>query len=167
MDSRHGILFSMTEASIRGKKVMIVEDDPLLHNLLADKMTILREKGVEVYPMVNAEEGLEKVTEAKPDLVLLDLVLPGMNGFEFLEKLRQLPELEKTPVVVLSNLSGEEDKERARKLGVVAYFIKADFSLSEISGAVEDVRVGRARPPHEGEPPSIKKTASGGYMVYL
>lgn len=146
---------------------MIVEDDPLLHNLLADKMALLREKGVEVLPMVNAEEGLEKAIEAKPDLILLDLVLPGMTGFEFLEKLRGQAGLEKTPVVILSNLSGDEDKERAKKLGVIAYLIKADFSLSEISGAVEEILLGHAMSKHEGDEPSIKKTASGGYMVYL
>ncbi|HEY4524990.1 MAG TPA: response regulator [Candidatus Paceibacterota bacterium] len=157
----------MTKADIRGKKVMIVEDDPLLHNLLADKMAQLRERGVEVFPMVNGEEGLAKAIEVTPDLVLLDLVLPGMTGFEFLEKLRAQKGLEKTPVVILSNLSGDEDKERAKKLGVVAYLIKADFSLSEISGAVEEILLGRAMSAHDGDAPSIKKTASGGYMVYL
>jgi len=157
----------MTEAkAIAGKKVLIVEDDPLLHNLLSDKMTQLREKGVEVIPTTNAEEGLEKARGAKPDLIVLDLVLPGMNGFEFLEKLRASEGLEKTPVVVLSNLSGDADKERAKTLGVIGYLVKADFSLTEISDAVQEVLQGEHIKHHEAPPSDIKKT-SKGYIVYL
>jgi len=152
--------------TLKGKKVIIVEDDPLLHNLLTDKLAQLRAKGLEVYPVMNGEEGLEKAREVKPDLVMLDLVLPGMTGFEFLEKLRAEPGLEKTPVVVLSNLSDDSDKERAKKLGVVAYLVKADFSLSDISSAMEEILEGHAITRHEGPEPDIKKT-SKGYMIYL
>lgn len=154
-------------ALLSGKKVMIIEDDPLLHNLLADKMTQLREKGVEVYPVMNAEEGLKTAESAHPDLILLDLVLPNMTGFEFLEQLRAKPGNEKTPVVILSNLSADSDRERAKQLGVTAYFVKADFSLSEISGAVEELLLGHAVPAPKDQTPGIKKTESGGYMVYL
>ena len=118
-------------SNLTGKKILIVEDDPLLHNLLADKMVQLRQKGLDVFPTVNAEEGLVKAREVKPDLIMLDIVLPGMTGFEFLEQLRKEPGLENTPVVVLSNLSDESDKDRARKLGVIAYLVKADFSLGD------------------------------------
>ncbi len=153
-------------SNLTGKKILIVEDDPLLHNLLADKMVQLREKGVEVFPMVNGEEGLVKAREVKPDLVMLDIVLPGMTGFEFLEQLRKEPGLEQTPVVVLSNLSDESDKDRAKKLGVVAYLVKADFSLSEISSAIEEILLGKAMGNHDSPEPNIEKT-SKGYMIYL
>jgi len=156
----------MAEATLAGKKVIIVEDDPLLHNLLTDKMAQLREKGLEVIPVLNAEEGLEKARETKPDLIMLDLVLPGMTGFEFLEKLRAEPTLGKTPVVVLSNLSDDSDKEKAKKLGVVAYLVKADFSLSDISSAIEEVLGGRPVTPHASPEPGLEKT-SKGYMIYL
>src|SRR3989344_3173238 len=145
----------MTEQSavLAGKKILIVEDDPLLHNLLSDKMAQLREKGIEVYPTMNAEEGLAKAKEVQPDLIMLDIVLPGMTGFEFLEHLRKEVGLEKTPVVVLSNLSDDSDKERARGLGVVAYLVKADFSLSEISSAIEELLEGKALTAHENAAP--------------
>lgn len=130
-----------------GKKVLIIEDDPLLHTLLADKMIQLREKGVEVAPVMRAEEGLEEAKRLHPDLVLLDLILPSMNGFDFLEALRKAPGLEKTPVVILSNLSADSDKVRAKSLGAVAYMVKADFSLSEISAVVEDLLLGKK--PHD------------------
>lgn len=158
---------STSDTSLTGKKVIIIEDDPLLHNLLADKMKVLRDKGVEVHPVMNAEEGLTTAKEVKPDLILLDLVLPNMTGFEFLENLRKEPGCEKIPVVILSNLSADSDKERAKSLGVVAYFVKANFSLSEISGAVEELLLGHAVPAPKDSTPGIQKTASGGYMVYL
>jgi DNA-binding response OmpR family regulator len=147
--------------------VMVIEDDPLLHTLLADKMKELREKGVEVYPVMNAEEGLQTAEKEKPDLILLDLVLPNMTGFEFLELLRKKPGLEQTPVVILSNLSADSDKERAKSLGAIAYFVKANFSLSEISAAVEELLLGHAVPAPQDSTPGIKKTEGGGYMVYL
>lgn len=149
-----------------GKKVIIVEDDPLLHNLLTDKLSQLREKGLEIYPVMNAEEGLSKAREVKPDLVMLDLVLPGMSGFEFLEKLRAEEGLAKTRVVILSNLSDDSDKERAKQLGVTAYLVKADFSLSEISNAIEELLEGKQVTKHEAGQPDVEKT-SKGYMIYL
>src|SRR3989338_351671 len=105
--------------SMKGKKVLIVEDDPLLHSLLMDKLSQLRGKGLEVYLATNAEEGLTKAREVKPDLIMLDLVLPGMTGFEFLEQLRLERGLAATRVVGLSNLSDDSDKEHAKRLGVV------------------------------------------------
>ncbi|OGG63915.1 hypothetical protein A3C18_02090 [Candidatus Kaiserbacteria bacterium RIFCSPHIGHO2_02_FULL_54_11b] len=159
----------MTETGtgdLKGKKILIIEDDPLLHNLLADKMKQLRDKGVEVFPTMSAEEGLKQAQSSKPDLIMLDLVLPTMNGFEFLEGLRKEPGLEKTPVVVLSNLSDDSDKERAKALGVVAYLVKADFSLSEISGAIEEILQGRKMPEHDSSAPTIKSTPSGN-MIFL
>lgn len=129
-------------------------------------MKQLRDKGVEVLPVMRAEEGLEEAKKAKPDLILLDVILPTMNGFEFLEKLRKEPGLDKTPVVILSNLSDDSDKERARSLGVLAYLVKADFSLSEISTAIEAILNGKEISAPKSPTMEAKKTGSG-YMVYL
>ncbi len=159
----------MSEANatdLNGKSVLIIEDDPLLHSLLADKMKQLRDKGVKVFPTMSAEEGLKQAQESKPDLIMLDLVLPTMDGFDFLQHLRALPGLEKTPVVVLSNLSADSDKERARSLGVIAYMVKADFSLSEISTAVEELLQGKPMSSPKPVDGSLKKTP-WGYMTYL
>lgn len=149
-----------------GKSILIIEDDPLLHNLLADKMKQLRDKGVTVFPTMSAEEGLKQAQESKPDLIMLDLVLPTMDGFEFLRQLRAIPGHEKTPVVVLSNLSADTDKERAKSLGVIAYMVKADFSLSEISAAVEQILQGKQVPPPKPVDGTLTKTPLG-YMTYL
>ncbi|KKW40328.1 hypothetical protein A3I46_00245 [Candidatus Kaiserbacteria bacterium RIFCSPLOWO2_02_FULL_54_13] len=155
-----------TKDTIKGKKILIIEDDRLLHNLLADKMMQLREKGIEVYPTMNAEEGMAKAVEVHPDLILLDIVLPGMTGFEFLERLRKEAGLEKTPVIILSNLNADTDKERARSLGALAYLVKANLSLSEISKTVESVLHGQQiTPPKEAQ--SDARQMLTGSLVYL
>lgn len=153
-------------ANPKDKKVLIIEDDPLLNGLLLDKFSQLHKKGLEVYLAINAEEGLLKMRELKPDLIMLDLVLPGMTGFEFLERLRREENLTKIPVVILSNLSDVSDKERAKGLGVVAYLVKANLSLSEIVSAIEEVLEGRAITPHVSPVPDIKKTPKG-FVIYL
>jgi len=154
------------ETAVQGKKVLIIEDDPLLHTLLTDKLAQLRAEGLDMYPTMNAEEGLEKAKEVKPDVILLDLVLPGMTGFEFLEKLRAIPELAHTRVAILSNLSDDSDKEKAKSLGVVAYLVKANFSLSEISDAIRQILQGRDVTAAIRENPAIQKTPSGN-LIFL
>src|SRR3990167_6019723 len=159
---------SMTEAADpKGKKVLIIEDDPLLNTLLMDKLSQLREKGLEVYLATNGEEGVAKARELKPNLIMLDLVLPGMTGFDFLELMLKDEGIAKTPTVILSNLSDDSDKEHAKRLGVVAYFVKADFSLSEITKAIEEVLEHREVTPHTTPVPEVKKTQEGGYVIYL
>ena len=119
-------------AKLAGKKILIVEDDAFLHNLLADKLEQLRKNGIEVYPTFSGKEALEKAKEVHPDVVLLDVVLPGMNGFEVLEALRKDPELKDVSVIILSNLNQDKDKERAKELGVTDYMVKANFMLEEL-----------------------------------
>lgn len=121
---------------LKGKKVLIIEDDTLLHSLLGDKMSDLRTQGVEVVPVLSADDALKTMKTFVPDVILLDLVMPGKNGFEFLEEMRKDPRFASTPVIVLSNLSQESDRARAKELGVVKYLVKADFSLNEISEEV-------------------------------
>ncbi len=158
----------MTEpvGDLNGKKVLVIEDDILLSTLLADNLALLREKGVEVYTTTNAEDGLVKARNVKPDLILLDIVLPGMTGFDFLEQLRKEEALTKTPIVVLSNLSDDSDKERAKNLGVIAYLIKANFSLSEISGAIEDILHGRGMKLRDDNELTVIDTPQGN-VVFL
>ena len=152
--------------SMQGKKVLIIEDDPLLHTLLTDKLAQLRTEGLEMYPTMSGEEGLAKAREVKPDIILLDLVLPGMTGFELLEKLRADPSIAHTPVAILSNLSDDSDKEKAKSLGVVAYLVKANFSLSEISTAIRQILQGKTVSTSTSEDPTIKKTPSGN-LIFL
>jgi len=151
---------------LKGKRVLIVEDDLLLHGLLVKHMATLKEKGVEIDATYDAEHALKKVEEHHPDLIMLDLVLPTMGGFEFLEKLRQNPALEKTPVLLLTNLNTEADRERARSLHVIAYLVKADFSLSDISASVEDVLLGRPMHAPTAHVPAVEWSRNQ-FIVHL
>lgn len=109
--------------------ILIIEDDKFLSDLLYKKLT---EEKFSVLMAVDGEQGIKEIREGKPDLVLLDLILPGMNGFEVLKRAKEDSELKKIPVIVLSNLGQKEDVERAKKLGSEDYLVKAHFTLEEI-----------------------------------
>jgi two-component system alkaline phosphatase synthesis response regulator PhoP len=101
-------------------KILIVEDDRFLRELIARK---LRNEGYEVIEAVDGEEGLKRIKEEKPDLVLLDLILPGIDGFEVLESAKKDSEIASIPVIILSNLGQREEIERGLKLGAIDYLI--------------------------------------------
>jgi DNA-binding response OmpR family regulator len=111
------------------KKILIIEDDKFLRELIAKK---LMREGYDTTEAVDGEEGIKKIKEVKPDLVLLDLILPGIDGFEVLSKIKEDPVLAQIPVIILSNLGQREDVERGLKLGAVDYLIKAHFTPGEI-----------------------------------
>lgn len=116
------------------KKILVVEDDQIL--LKALNMELLS-SGFDVYSAENGAEGLRVCEKVKPDLILLDLLMPKMNGFEFLEGLKKAKK--KIPVIVLSNLSQDEDKAKATKLGACDYFIKSSTNLSEITKKIQKI----------------------------
>ena len=118
------------------KKILIVEDEHILRSLLAGK---LREEDFEVIEAIDAKEGLEKLKEEKIDLVLLDLVLPGIDGYEFLKRVKRDQELEDIPIMVLSNLGQQEEIKKALDLGARDYLIKSNFSLEEITEKVKNI----------------------------
>ena len=115
-------------------KILLVEDDKFLRELMTQHM---EKEGFEVVGVVDGEEALKRLETEKPDLVLLDLILPGIDGFEVLAKIKQDPSLTSIPVIILSNLGQKEDVDRGLKLGATDYLIKAYFTPKEI---VEKVR---------------------------
>ncbi len=119
----------MEEEANKKRKILIVEDDKFLRELMSQKL--LNEK-FEVEEAIDGENGLKKMKEKRPDLVLLDLILPGVDGFEVLAKMREDPSLESIPVIILSNLGQREDIERGLKLGASDYLVKARFTPGEI-----------------------------------
>ncbi len=126
-------------AVLKDKKILFVEDDPLLQNLLVKKMSQFHDIGLKMISAFNAEKAFEIVHKEKPDLILLDLILPGMSGFEFLAALRKDPASGAIPVVVLSNLNEDEDKTRVEALGIKKYFVKANFSLERIAKEIAGI----------------------------
>jgi len=111
------------------KNILIIEDDRFLRELIAKKLI---KEDFNISEAIDGEEGIKKIKGEKPDLVLLDLILPGIDGFEVLSKMREDSSITRIPVIILSNLGQREDVERGLKLGAVDYLIKAHFTPGEI-----------------------------------
>ncbi|MCL5010914.1 MAG: response regulator [Patescibacteria group bacterium] len=110
-------------------KILIIEDDTFLRELMKRKT---QEAGFEVIESVDGESGVKAAKEQKPDLVLLDLILPGVNGFEVLAALKEDVATSDIPVLILSNLGQQEDIDKAMRLGAADFMIKAHFTPNEI-----------------------------------
>lgn len=118
------------------KKILIIEDDKFLRKVIAQK---IMKEGYEMAEAVDGEGGVESAKKEKPDIILLDLILPGIDGFEVLARLKGDQETSKIPVIILSNLGQKEDAEKGLKMGAVDYLIKAHFTPSEIINKIEGV----------------------------
>ncbi len=118
------------------KKILIVEDDSFLQGLAATK---LRKEGMEVLAAGEAGEAMKIMESETPDLIILDLVLPGTDGFGILEKIRENPKFAKTPVIIFSNLSDDKDIKHAQDLGANEFMIKSNFTLDELSTKIKQI----------------------------
>ncbi len=116
------------------KKILLVEDEPLLSNLLKQR---LEKEGMEVTQAHDGEEALTFLRASKPDLIILDIILPKVSGFEVLQFLQSDPQLEKAPVIIASNLGQEADVNKGKGLGAVQYFVKAKMSIEDLVGEVK------------------------------
>ena len=118
------------------KKILIIEDDKFLRELIAQK--VLKE-GYLVTEAVDGEDGAKKAKEEVPNLILLDLILPGIDGFEVLAKVKEDPTTAQIPVIIFSNLGQKDDVEKGLKLGAVDYLIKAHFTPGEIIEKIKKI----------------------------
>lgn len=110
-------------------KILIVEDDPFLSSMYTTK---LEKSGYETVACEDGARGLELVESEKPDLILLDILLPKMSGFDVLKRLKKDPKLKDIPVILLTNLEQKPDVDEGLKLGAVDYLIKAHFTPQEV-----------------------------------
>jgi len=117
-------------------KILVAEDDLFLVKAYQAKLT---KEGWEVAIAINGEEAMHKVRSEKPDLILLDLVMPKKDGFEVLEELKDDKDLSKIPVIILSNLGQESDVERGKALGAVDYIIKTDLSIQNLVKKIKEI----------------------------
>ena len=120
--------------------ILVVEDDGFLRELIVQK---LRKENFDVEAAIEATEAFKSIEQKKPDLILLDLVLPGMDGFQITTHLKKNPETAKIPIVILSNLGQKEDIEKAKACGAVDYMVKADFTPGEIVEKIRQVLDGQ------------------------
>ncbi len=116
--------------------ILIVEDDKFLRELISRK---LLSEGFKIEEAIDGEEGLAKAKEVKPDLILLDLILPGLDGFEVLRRIKDNPSTSSIPVLILSNLGQKDEIEKGLSLGAVDFLVKAHFTPEEIVAKMKDV----------------------------
>jgi CheY-like chemotaxis protein len=121
-----------------GKKVfvLVIEDDKFLRELLVRKLS---GEGFEVKNAIDAEIAFAVLAERTPDIILLDLILPGVDGFEILTRIKANPKIANIPVIILSNLGQKDDLEKAMALGAKDFMVKANFTLDEIVAKVHSV----------------------------
>lgn len=121
------------------KKIIVIEDDTFLSEMLSGKLS-KEEFDVKLFDTASgALESLRSGEQGKVDLILLDMVLPEMSGFEFLEKAKNDPKISSIPIIVLSNLGQDTEINKAKELGAKDYLIKAHFSLEEIMSKVKNL----------------------------
>ena len=123
------------------KKILLIEDEELMIDLLEKK---LNKEGYEVWVERNGEEGLRAIKEAfqkgkLPDLILLDIIMPKMGGFEVMEEINKDPELKKIPVIVISNSGQPVELDRAKELGAKDWLVKTEFDPKEVIEKVKKI----------------------------
>lgn len=118
---------------LAGRKILWIEDDQFLSSILAVKLS---HEGSTCLYAKDGEEAMGILEREIPDIILLDLLLPGMTGFEVLEKIRADARFTKVPVIILSNLGQKEDQEKCAQLGATKYLIKAEHDLEDIVNEV-------------------------------
>lgn len=111
------------------KKILFIEDESALQKTFGE---ILSQEGYEMIPALDGETGLEMAKTKKPDLILLDLILPKVHGFDVLKQLKEDPGTKGIPVIILTNLEGIGDVDKAIGLGATTYLVKAKYTLEEV-----------------------------------
>lgn len=120
------------------KKILIIEDDKFLRELIVKK---LQSEDFQAIEAKDGEEGIKKAQSKtdKPNLILLDLILPGINGFDALAEIKKNPPASEIPVIILSNLGQKDDVDKGIALGAVDFLIKAHFTPKEIVSKIKRV----------------------------
>lgn len=116
-------------------KILIVEDDKFLKTLLEKH---LQRENFEVITAEDGETAVDKIVKERPDLILLDIILPKKSGFSVLEEINKDENLRKIPVIIISNLGQQEDIERGKKLGAKEFLVKASLSLEELIRKIKE-----------------------------
>lgn len=118
------------------KRILIVEDDNFVAEVYLAKLS---EMGYETVLAQNGEEGLAELKKGKIDLILLDILMPIMNGIEMLEEVKKNEEWKNIPVILLTNIGEKESIQKVREMGVKNYLIKSHFTPAEVIEKVESV----------------------------
>lgn len=121
---------------MNNKKILIVEDDKTLLEMYKKKLEV---DGNEVRTATDGNECFEVLPDFQPDVILLDLLMPNVDGFETLEKIRTTENLKETPVIIITNMDDDRSKQRALVLGANEYLIKSDLTPAQIIDKASDI----------------------------
>lgn len=130
------ILHLICAGTNNNMKILVVEDERSLQKALCDTLT---SSGYETLSALDGEEAISMVAKEKPNLILLDLILPKKDGFEVLKEIKSNTDFKDVPVIVLTNLEGSADVERALALGATTYLVKANYELSDIVEKIKKI----------------------------
>jgi two-component system phosphate regulon response regulator PhoB/two-component system alkaline phosphatase synthesis response regulator PhoP len=119
----------MVDKNNQKPKILLAEDDKFISRAYKDG---LERAGFDLVLASDGEEAVAKIKSEKPDLVLLDIIMPLKNGFEVLEEIKKDPAVKDIPVIVLSNLGQDSDITKGHSLGAVDYLVKANFTMAEV-----------------------------------
>lgn len=119
----------MVHTTNKMKTILFIEDESALQKTFGDLLT---QEGHKMIPALDGETGLKLAKKEKPDLILLDLILPKIHGFQVLKKLKEDPETKEIPIIILTNLEDMGDVEKALELGATTYLVKANYTLEEV-----------------------------------
>jgi DNA-binding response OmpR family regulator len=117
-------------------KILLIEDEMRLHKMFEN---VFKEAGFELISAYDGITGLQLAEEKSPCLILLDLILPRKNGFEVLSELKKNPRLASIPIVILTNLEGPQDVEKAFSLGAYIYLVKSNYSIDELLEKIKEI----------------------------
>ena len=116
------------------KTILFIEDESALQKTFGEKLS---QEGYKPISALDGEIGLKLAKEKKPDLILLDLILPKIHGLDVLKKIKEDEEIKNIPIIVLTNLEGIEEIEKAMELGANAYLVKANYNLEELAEKIK------------------------------
>lgn len=117
------------------KKILIIEDDRSLQNAVVET---LGQEGYKTVSAFDGEEGLQKLAAEKPDLILLDIILPKKDGYEVLSEIKGDEATKDIPVLILTNLEEVDNVQKALDLGATTFMVKSDFSLKDVLAKVKE-----------------------------
>ncbi len=116
------------------EKILLIEDEELIIRLLSKKLAAI---GYDVSLAMNGEEGLEKIKQIAPDLILLDIVMPRMGGFEVMAEMKKDEKIANIPVIIISNSGQPLELEKAKELGAVDWLVKTEFDPKEVAEKIQ------------------------------
>ena len=119
-------------------KILIVEDEPFLLNMYKMKF---KQGGFEVVSAIDGEEAIRTSRREKPDIILLDIMMPKIDGFEVLKNLKKNPLTKSISVLIFSNFSQKEQKEKGIALGAVDYFVKTNYTPNQVLEKVKNILI--------------------------